>query len=101
MLPSNQQGAHSSEEMQVRILVHQKREENLLVRAWGTSLALPQVVKTLHCPFHGIIHGDQWPVPEELFCFLTTVVVERTGQCHTHWCKSWLNLDERTDHHHQ
>lgn len=58
-------------------------------------------MKTLHSPFHGVIHGDQWLVPNEFFGFLTTVVMKCASQCHTHWCKSWLDLDERTDHHHQ
>lgn len=58
-------------------------------------------MKTLHGPFYGVIHGDQWPVAHDLFGSLTAVIVECASQCDTHWCESGLELDDRTDHHHQ
>ena len=67
----------------------------------GASLDLSQVVEALHSSFYGVVHGDQWLVAQDLFGFLTAVVVECASQCDPHWCESGLKLDDRTDHHHQ
>lgn len=65
------------------------------------SLDLSQVVEALHSSFYGVVHGDQWLVAQDLFGFLTAVVVECSSQCDPHWCESGLKLDDRTGHHHQ
>lgn len=70
-------------------------------RLRGASLGLAQVVKALHSPFHGVVHGDQGLVAQQLFGFLTAVVVERAGQRHPHGRERGLQLNDGADHHHE
>lgn len=67
----------------------------------GASLDPPQVVEALHSSFHSVIHGDQWLVAQGLFGSLTAVVVECASQRDPHRSECGLELDDRTDHHHQ
>lgn len=58
-------------------------------------------MEALHSSFHSVIHGDQRLVAQGLFGSLATVVVECASQRDPHWGERGLELDDRTDHHHQ
>lgn len=45
-----------------------------------------------------MVTSGWWPMT---FLALTAVIVECTGQCDWHWYESGLELDDRTDRHHQ
>lgn len=62
-------------------------------QSWGASLDLPQLVKTLHGSFYGILHRDQWLGVHDLFGPFTAVIVNvPSSETHIGWkvgC-SWI-----------